>query len=649
MSIRVGLRGMSRGVLAVPYDSFRRSHDIRGSAGGAQTYYQVKVKACYNDNAIFDAIGIGILADTSGFKTVIGGYEGTNPVIPCGAAAAWDERIREPGNVLYEPEDTGREYKTWFTAYIPPYGIGILPVIGYAYSSDGITWTKVQCVGVAPDAAHGAEDPYICKVGNIYYMYFELRDGTTIHTIARAYSTDCVNWTYEQIVLTALGFGFETTDVASPVNWYEDGIWYMLYEGRTGGGLAKIGLATSADGLAWNRDAGNPVFTPGVAGKFDDQQVGSVDCIKIGTYYYMTYEGYDGAAPWRPGLARSTNLTAWTRLNNGDALIDNAFSAMVYRAESGYVFHWWLRTLPIQDISGIYRGYPDFRESVSLGGRCQADFGDVRFMQGVTELDYWVEDQTDSSYAIIWVEVATIPVAGTTIDIYYGRTGLTTASDGDATFDFFEDFETDLTKWTLTVNDPPNSINLIPVPAPPPIRPPPGDIQCVELDDTDATPVIIEHYGFTSRDYRLSFYVRSNLSEIAQSVFSLWYDAPNDLNVTLALFDTFFQYYDVGWNRIMVQAANTWYKFEYVFRLGDAPPHFDLWIDEDNNFPLLAPPLGVDLDMRALVSGVTGIKNQTAAASVIKGYFDVFRVGKYVDPEPTHGDWGAQRTVVWPF
>jgi len=637
MSIRTGLRPMAR--LALPEMAFRRRHTIAGSTGGAQTDYQVKVKACYNDNAIFDEIGVGILADTLGFKTVVGGYEGTNPVIPVGGAGDWDERIRELGNVLYEPADTGREYKTWFTAYTPPYGVGILPVIGYAYSSDGISWTKVQCIGVSPDAAHGAEDPYICKVGDTYYIYFELRDGTAIHRIARAYSTDCVNWIYEQVVLTATGVGFETTDVASSVNWYEDGTWYMLYEGRTGGGLAKIGLATSADGLTWNRDPGNPVFTVGLAGKFDDQQVGTVGCIKIGDYYYMTYDGYDGAS-WTPGIARSTNLIVWTRLNDGNALMNTGISTVVYYNGSEYVFHWWLGA---PDTSGIYRGYPDFRESVSLGGKCQTDFGDVRFRQGITTLDYWVEEQTDSSYAIIWVEVATIPADpdATTMDIYYGRTGLTTASDGDATFDFFDDFETDLSKWTLTVAAP-NTITLVAVPAPP------EGTQSVELDDTNAVAVRIEHYGLTSRDRRVGFYIRANLSAIAQSVWAFYYDAPNNLQLTFGLFDTFFQYFDVGWNRIITQAANTWYKIEYVFRMGDTPPHFDLWIDEENSFPLLVP-LGVDLDLRVLATATTGLFNGTAAASIIKGYYDVFRVGKYVDPEPTREAWQEERTAVWPF
>ena len=634
-------------LISAPYtgftsDAFRRSHDILGSVTGAQTDYQVKVKVCYNDNAIFDTIGVGNLADATGDRGAIGGYEGTNPVIPCGAGGTWDERIRETGNVLYEPEDTGREYKTWFSAYTGAYvAAGTLCVIGYAYSSDGINWTKVQCVGVAPDAAHGAEDPYIMKLGNTYYMYFELRDGTVFHQIARAYSTDCVNWTYEQVVLSLdLGHAWEDFDVASPINWIEDSTWYMIYEGRSvaGGGLGTIGMADSVDGLTWINRA--QILGVGPAGKFDSSQTVPHDLVKIGSTYYLSYAGHDGVS-FQQGMQSTEDFAAWNRLNDGNPIREGRGHNQICYDGVEYIFYYY-EGMP--DLGGIYRGYPDFRESVSLGGRCQTDFGDVRFMQDGTELDYWIEEQTDSSYALIWVEIATIPADpdSATIYIYYGKEGEFTASDGDATFDFFDDFETDLTKWTLTVTG--GTVTLVAVPAPP------EGTQCVELDDTvNSSPVRIEHYGLASRDYRVAYYVRANLEGAAQSIFFYWYDAPNNLQVSLALFGSFFQYFDVGWNLITAHAANTWYKIEYVFRLGDAPPHFDVWIDYDNNFPLLVPPLGVDLDMRALATATTGLFNGTASPSIIKGYFDVFRVGKYVSPEPTRGAWGSEEGAAWSF
>ncbi len=90
---------------------------------------------------------------------------------------------------------------------------------------------------------------------------------------------------------------------------------------------------------------------------------------------------------------------------------------------------------------------------VSLGGNSRDTFGDVRFTDedGDTELDYWMEELVSGDYAVFWVEVASIPVSGTTIYIYYGDAAGTTTSDGDATFIFHDDFAgvtIDVAKWT---------------------------------------------------------------------------------------------------------------------------------------------------------------------------------------------------------
>jgi len=54
---------------------------------------------------------------------------------------------------------------------------------------------------------------------------------------------------------------------------------------------------------------------------------------------------------------------------------------------------------------------------------CRADFGDIRFTDEYnTELDYWIEDKTDSDNAIIWVEIPIIPSSGVTkYYMYYGK------------------------------------------------------------------------------------------------------------------------------------------------------------------------------------------------------------------------------------
>ena len=96
-------------------------------------------------------------------------------------------------------------------------------------------------------------------------------------------------------------------------------------------------------------------------------------------------------------------------------------------------------------------------EHIYLDGLCQEDFDDMRFAwynssDGVEVVcDYWLEKKVDNDYAIFWAEIIYIPAfpENATIYIYYGNPEAVSESDGDATFLFWDDFETDLSKWTI--------------------------------------------------------------------------------------------------------------------------------------------------------------------------------------------------------
>jgi hypothetical protein len=84
----------------------------------------------------------------------------------------------------------------------------------------------------------------------------------------------------------------------------------------------------------------------------------------------------------------------------------------------------------------------------------KADGSDIRFTgsDGAALQDYWVESWDNTGTSRIWVEVA---ASGTsTIHMYYGNAAAGSTSDGEATFDFFDDFSGDLSKWTI---DPENT------------------------------------------------------------------------------------------------------------------------------------------------------------------------------------------------
>lgn len=134
-------------------------------------------------------------------------------------------------------------------------------------------------------------------------------------------------------------------------------------------------------------------------------------------------------------------------------------------AESGWLYR---KSHTVNAATGAGTGYQvkikvyyasgtDSGEAVYVGGKCQADFDDVRFTgsDGITPLDYWMETYTASTSAVFWVKVAEdLSSVNRTIYIYYGNNSATlTTSDGAAVFpNFFDHFpgsSVDTGKWTV--------------------------------------------------------------------------------------------------------------------------------------------------------------------------------------------------------
>lgn len=101
-----------------------------------------------------------------------------------------------------------------------------------------------------------------------------------------------------------------------------------------------------------------------------------------------------------------------------------------------------------------YGSGTDSGEHIYLNGKCRTDFGDIRFTKndGGTQLNYWMEEKVNGDYAIFWVKVPYIPANpnSTIIFIYYGKPDATTTSNGESTFPFFDDMESGDGKWSYT-------------------------------------------------------------------------------------------------------------------------------------------------------------------------------------------------------
>jgi len=87
--------------------------------------------------------------------------------------------------------------------------------------------------------------------------------------------------------------------------------------------------------------------------------------------------------------------------------------------------------------------------------KANPDGSDIRFVDedDATKLSYWIEEWNASSQtAKIWVKVPSIPAGEKTIYLYYNNSDAVSESDGEAVFEFFDDFEDgviDTSKWTI--------------------------------------------------------------------------------------------------------------------------------------------------------------------------------------------------------
>ena len=104
----------------------------------------------------------------------------------------------------------------------------------------------------------------------------------------------------------------------------------------------------------------------------------------------------------------------------------------------------WTRRKPITVTNSSGSTLTDYavRVDVTYDADMQADFDDVRFFasNGYTALDYWLESKTDSTSAIFWVSVPSIPTDGASIYLYYGNGSATSASALGSIFSFADDF-----------------------------------------------------------------------------------------------------------------------------------------------------------------------------------------------------------------
>jgi len=130
----------------------------------------------------------------------------------------------------------------------------------------------------------------------------------------------------------------------------------------------------------------------------------------------------------------------------------------VLPASAGLVGWQYQQEISIHENSGeTLRDYQVLVElyGSDFPGEAQPDGDDIRFTDAYgRELSYWIEEfDAGSKRAKIWVKVPEIPANGEAgVTMWYGNSGVGSGSDGEAVFEFFDDFKSGSVsdRWSVT-------------------------------------------------------------------------------------------------------------------------------------------------------------------------------------------------------
>lgn len=108
-----------------------------------------------------------------------------------------------------------------------------------------------------------------------------------------------------------------------------------------------------------------------------------------------------------------------------------------------------MRPITVTNPNGNTSNHP-VKIIVPYSASMRADFGDIRFFDSnQNKLKYWIESYTLSTSAVVWIKMPSLPSGNSTVYMTYGNVSLTSESEGDDVFEFFDDFNSfNASKWT---------------------------------------------------------------------------------------------------------------------------------------------------------------------------------------------------------
>ncbi|HSG67596.1 MAG TPA: hypothetical protein VK994_02740, partial [Bacteroidales bacterium] len=253
------------------------------------------------------------LTTTTSAQTLWEKYQG-NPVLELGPAGSWDAFAAELGTVLFL-NGTYHMYYAGFDGV--SYRIGhATSTDGINWAKDPLNPVlDVGPIGSWEESL--VYVPCIVHDGTIFHLFYDgalgwaENVGHATSTDGSNFTKDPAN-----PVLTIGSPGSWDDTQVFPMSGsviYENNTFKMWFGGGNASNVWQVGYATSNDGTNWTKHSGNPVLSPGAAGSWDDYSVIPGTVYHDGSILYLWYSGCTEENRWRVGLATSSDGIIWEK------------------------------------------------------------------------------------------------------------------------------------------------------------------------------------------------------------------------------------------------------------------------------------------------------------------------------------------------
>ncbi len=335
----------------------------------------------------------------------------SNPVLAPADPPAWDDgAVRDPELLMDE-----RGFLAMVDDHLVMYytgGKAHTYQVGRAVSTDGVKWRRDPVEPVLRRGDPGTWDSSSLNVGSVlrlndgtylmYYSGYRSKSGRK-HGVGVASSSDGVAWQRYagNPVLTGGSFGGEGIFLPHTIR-LDDGRFALMAEVGYKNSFMIV-LATSNDGFTFTpMNGGRPVFRP-QAGQWDGRCVANPKLIEVSPgAYLMGYNGCFLGYSYSIGFAWSLDLLNWTRYERNPVLLSGSSPGVwdTYRVEGPIVAK---QDLDDPVVRMWYFGAPD-SDQFSIGvATCDQDEPDPAFLTARSPVGHgaWVlECSLPSSFGV---------------------------------------------------------------------------------------------------------------------------------------------------------------------------------------------------------------------------------------------------------